>query len=55
MVSGQWPPPQAEQAWQGMQTAGFDRITVLKNQAEALQQQLEAIKAQIAEIEKEDL
>lgn len=55
VMSGQWPTPQMEQAWQGMQPAGFDRIAALKNQAEMLQQQLEAIKAEIAEIEKENL
>lgn len=54
MMSGQWPVPQMEQAWQGAEPTGFDRVALLKNQADMLQQQLEAIRAQIAEIENQE-
>jgi len=51
LASGQWPTPGAGQAW-GSAEAGFDRLTFLKSQAEILQQRLDAIKAQIEELEK---
>jgi len=53
LLSGQWPTPQMQQAGQGVQPAGFDQLTVLKNQAALLEQQLDAVKAQIEELEKE--
>lgn len=51
LMSGQWPAPQMQQAWQGMQPDAADQLTMLRNQAEMLQQQLEAIKAQIDVLE----
>ena len=54
LTTGQWPTPQMQQAWQGGQPIEFNQLTMLKNQAQMLQQQLDAIKAQIAEIEKEE-
>lgn len=54
MVTGQWPTPQMQQAWQGMQPGVLDRVAMLRSQAEMLQQQLEAIKAEIDAIEKEE-
>ena len=53
LLSGQWPTPQMQQAWQGAQPAGFDRLALLKDQATMLQQQLDAINDQIADLEKE--
>jgi hypothetical protein len=53
LLSGEWPAPQMQQAWQGVQPAGFDRLTLLKDQAAMLQQQLDTINSQIAELEKE--
>jgi len=53
LLSGEWPAPQMQQAWLDAQPAGFDRVTLLKNQAAMLQQQLDMINSQIAELEKE--
>lgn len=53
LLMGQWPTPQVQQAWQGAQPAGIDRLTLLKNQAATLEQQLNAIKSQISELEKD--
>ncbi|MCL6628772.1 MAG: DUF5320 domain-containing protein [Armatimonadetes bacterium] len=53
LLTGQWPTPQMQQAWQGAQPAGIDRLTLLKNQAAMLEQQLNAIKSQISELEKD--
>lgn len=44
LMGGERPAPQ-------MQSVGFDRVTALKNQASMLQQQLDAVNAQIAELE----
>jgi len=63
--TGQWPTPQAQAAWQGMQSGQFgpgaapfapqpaDELGFLKNQAEFLQSQLEQVQSRVAELEKE--
>lgn len=51
LTSGQWPTPQMQQAWQGVQPAGMDELSLLKNQATILQQQLDQIQARIDELE----
>ena len=53
LLSGQFPTPEMQDAWQGMQPAGVDRLALLNNQAQMLQQQLDSVKAQIEELEKE--
>jgi len=66
LTTGQWPTPQAQAAWQAMQSgqsgpggAPFapqpaDELGFLKSQAEFLQSQLDQVQSRIAELEKED-
>ncbi len=66
MLSGQWPTPQMQAAWQGMQGAGAwpmggfgptmgmtgaQQLDMLRSQAQALEQQLEALRKQISDLE----
>jgi hypothetical protein len=62
LLSGQWPTPQMQAAWQAMQAGQTEapagvpadpqtRLAWLRTQAQSLQQQLEQVQAQIAELE----
>ncbi len=74
MLSGQWPTPQMQAAWQGMQGAGAwpmggfgpamgpgmgpamgmtgaQQLDMLRSQAQMLEQQLEALRKQISDLE----
>ena len=62
LLTGQWPTPQMQAAWQAMQagqpTAGAAvdsqaQLSGLKTQAQFLQQQLEQVQARIAELERQ--
>lgn len=66
MLSGQWPTPQMQAAWQAMQGAGAwpmggfgpvmgmtraQQLDMLRSQAQTLEQQLDALRKQISDLE----
>lgn len=55
LMSGRWPTPQMEQAWQagpgGFATAPEQELDLLKRQADMLTQQLENVRQRIEELE----
>ena len=64
LLSGQWPTPQMQAAWQAMQAgqpgtapgAPVDaqaQLSWLKTQAQVLQQQLDQVQARIADLERQ--
>jgi len=64
LMTGQWPTPQMQAAWQAMQVGqpgaapgvpvdARAQLAWLRNQAQLLQQQLEQVQARIAELERQ--
>lgn len=56
-MTGRWPTPQMEQAWQAGAGAGFtagpeQELNFLKSRADFLSQQLENVRKRIEELEK---
>ncbi|MGQ9454974.1 MAG: hypothetical protein ACUVRS_04905 [Armatimonadota bacterium] len=58
LITGQWPVAQAQfpagQRWTWPVVDSESRLDFLKNQAQLLEQQLQAVKAQIAELEEKE-